>query len=186
MITTILIAISLSFDSFATAASLAIKNKKNSLAVALVVSLVFGIFQSIMPFVGYTIGISLKSVISHIDHWVAFIFLSGVGIKFIVESLQKNNCDNKKITEINWKIILLLGLATSIDALVVGITFAFINLDIITSIIWIGSTTFIITLLGYYLGKKLSCLNSKKIEILGGLILIIIGLKILLTHIFFS
>jgi len=186
MITTILIAVSLSFDSFATSASIAIKNKRNSLVTALVVSSVFGIFQSIMPLIGYAIGISLKSIISQVDHWVAFILLSGVGVKFIVESFEKNGCTDKNIKNINWKITLLLGAATSMDALVVGITFAFISLNIITSVIWIGLVTFFITLLGYYLGKRLSCLNNRKIEILGGLILIIIGLKILLTHIFFS
>src|SRR3989339_525729 len=161
MITIFLIAISLSFDSLATSMSLAIKNKY-TLRFAVIISIVFGLFQGFMSLLGYVIGSGLELVISRIDHWVAFILLSGVGVKFIFESFEKQDC--KKTRYLDWKTICFLGIATSIDALIVGISLAFMQMNILTTIIIIGTITFFMAMLGFILGKKLSCHNSTKIE----------------------
>lgn len=183
MITILLIALSLSLDSFATSVSLGIKDKKHALEIALLIAMVFGVCQSAMTGTGYFFGFAVKNIINQFDHWVAFILLTGVGIKFIAESFEK--AEEAAIKHIDWKMIILLGFATSVDALVVGVTFAFIKIDIILSLAIIGLITFLLSMLGYKLGKKFHHLNSKKIESFGGFILIMIGLKILLTHLFF-
>ena len=183
MITIFFIAMSLSFDSFATAVSIAIKNKKHTIKIGLTLAFVFALFQGVMSYLGYVIGVGLAPVIAHIDHWVAFVLLAGIGIRFIFEAFEKD--DNKNIQHLNWKVIILLGLATSIDALVVGVTFAFMSIQIFSSLIIISFVTFILTFLGYWIGKGLSGVDSKKVEIFGGIILTGIGVKILLEHVLF-
>lgn len=183
MITILLIALSLSLDSFATSVSLGIKNKKHALEIALLIAITFGLCQSLMTGLGYFIGTAVKNFIIQIDHWIAFLLLTGVGLKFIFESFEES--DETIIKNIDWRMILLLGIATSIDAMVVGITFAFININIFLSFIVIGLITFLLSLLGYKIGKKFHHLNSKKLESFGGFILIMIGLKILIVHLFF-
>ena len=144
-------------------------------------AVIFAIFQTIMPALGYMVGYGLRIYISHIDHWIAFALLLGIGIRFI----QEANTPNKTIHTKNWKVLCLLGIATSIDALVVGVTFAFMDVSILLAITIIGIATFIISFLGYEFGRRLCNFNSKKIEIIGGIILITIGVKILITHLFF-
>jgi len=145
------------------------------------VAIIFAFFQTIMPALGYMLGYGLRVYISHIDHWIAFALLLGIGIKFI----QEANAPNKNIHTKNWKVLCLLGIATSIDALVVGTTFSFVDISILLAITIIGITTFIISFLGYEFGGHLCNFNNKKIKILSGIILIVIGTKILLTHLFF-
>lgn len=183
MITILFIALSLSLDSFVTSVSLGIKNKKHALEIAILIALTFGLCQSLMTATGYFIGFAVKNLISQIDHWVAFFLLTGVGLKFIFESFEES--DKTVIKNMDWKMILILGIATSIDAMAVGVTFAFIDINIILSLITIGIITFLLSLLGYKIGKKFHHLNSKKLESFGGFILIMIGLKILISHLFF-
>lgn len=183
MITIFLIALSLSLDCFATSVSLGIKNKKHAWEIALLIALSFGLFQSAMTLIGYLIGFTVKDFIIQIDHWVAFVLLTGVGIKFITESFEKS--EETVIKHIDWKMIIILSIATSIDALVVGITFAFIDIRLILSFVVIGLVTVLMSLLGYKIGKRFHHLNSKKLESFGGFILIAIGLKILISHLFF-
>lgn len=181
MITSLLIAISLSLDSFATAIGLGLKNKGNVISMAFFVSLIFALSQSLLSFFGYIIGSELEVVVSGVDHWIAFVLLSGVGIKFIFEAFNKD--EEHEIKKVNWKTLFLLGIATSIDAFVVGITFIFMKMNILEALIAIGGVTFLLSFFGFLLGKKVSQINSEKIEALGGIILIIIGIKILLSHI---
>jgi putative Mn2+ efflux pump MntP len=182
MITPLLLAISLSFDSFAVAVGTAIKEKHHSIKKAFEISVTFGIFQGLMPVIGNYIGEGLKLILASFDHWIAFFLLSGIGIRFIIEAFKK---DDNIVKKINWKILMILGIATSIDALVAGIAFSFMKINIITTALTIAFVTFIITIFGYNVGKKLNYSNVKKFEILGGVILIGIGIKILVEHILF-
>jgi len=181
MLTIFLIAISLSFDSFAAAISLSCQEKKYCIITALKISGIFAITQTVMPAIGFLVGTELSRFITEIDHWIAFALLLGIGIKFIREAFK----EKKEILSKNWKVIVLLGIATSVDAFVVGVTFAFVTIPILLSLLIIGLTTFVISLLGCQFGGHLRNINQKKIEILGGIILIAIGTKILLTHLFF-
>lgn len=133
-----------------------------------------------MPLLGYLFGHLFKDVILSIDHWIAFLLLSIIGGKMVYEYFQKEDEDNLEIIDV--KKIILLGIATSIDALAVGVTFAFLNINIWSSIAIIGITTFIISFIGSYLGQKIGLLIGKKGELFGGIVLIGIGLKILIEH----
>jgi putative Mn2+ efflux pump MntP len=136
-----------------------------------------------MPLIGWLIGAGLKEIISKFDHWIAFVLLAILGIKMILESLK--SIEEKTIDIHNNKILFLLSLATSIDALVIGMTFALLPINIWLAVIIIGLTTFFLSLISIYIGKKCGERWGKKAEIIGGIILILIGLKILLTHLFF-
>lgn len=182
MITIILTAISLSFDSFATAISASLKKQKDFLKTSFQLAFVFSVFQAGLFFLGYLFGGSLKTIISSFDHWFAFVLLFGVGIKFIFEAFDN---DEEKIKKINLKVLAILGIATSVDALVVGVSFAFVNINLLVSVFVIALITFFISLSGCFYGRKLHLKNSKRIEIVGGLILIVIGFKILFSHLFF-
>lgn len=133
-----------------------------------------------MPLIGWSIGSSLKGFISSFDHWVAFGLLFIIGFRMITESVK--NKDTKKIDLFNNRVLLLLSIATSIDALIVGITFAFLKVDILFSVAIIGLITFLISILGFMLGKKLSFIFAKKGGIIAGIVIILIGTKILLEH----
>lgn len=182
MIIIFLIGLSLSLDSFAVSASVSLRHGKHKIQKYLLLALVFALFQSLMPLLGFCLGQGLKTFISNIDHWIAFVLLTGVGIEFIINSFSEKEEEIKKI---NLKTMLFLGLATSIDALVVGITFAFMNINLWLATLIIGLITFVVSSFGCFCGTRFHHLKSKKIEIFGGFILIMIGLKILLTHLFF-
>lgn len=182
MIIIFLIALSLSFDSFAVSTSISLRHGKHKIQKYLLLALIFALFQGLMPMFGFILGSGLKSFISNFDHWIAFVLLAGVGIEFIVNSFSNKEEEIKKI---NFKIMVLLGLTTSIDALVVGITFAFMNINLFLAFVIITLVTFLISLFGCFCGMKFCYLKSKRLEIFGGIILIAIGLKILLTHLFF-
>jgi len=139
----------------------------------------FSVFHVGMLIPGYYIGIFFKKIIQGVDHWVAFILLSAIGIKIIIDSVKHTNKVNKPASEGR---LLLLSIATSIDALVIGITFAFGAIDIYYSSIVLGLTVLIVSFLGLLLGEKLHKLKLKYIGIVGGGVLIVIGLKTLITH----
>ena len=133
-----------------------------------------------MPVIGYLLGINFQNKIANIDHWIAFILLGIIGINMIKESISKEN--NISTDSIKFKDMIILAIATSIDALAVGITFAFLKVNIIIAIILIGCITFIISVVGVKVGNIFGNKYEKKAEFAGGLILIFLGIKILLEH----
>lgn len=184
IITLILIAIGLSVDSFAVSVTngLTIRNLNARRIFTISFSLAF--FQSLMPLIAWFVGIGIKKHIQEFDHWIAFLLLLLIGGKMIYEGFQKN--DVEKDTEL--KILTLIGqsFATSIDAFAVGISFAFLNLSIITPVLLIGIVTFIVSILGLQLGKYFGKRIGKNAEIFGGIVLIGIGIKILIEHLYFQ
>lgn len=181
-ISILFLAVGLAMDAFSVSITRGLTLKCN-VKYALIIAIFFGGFQALMPVLGWFSGIQLQSVVSTLAPWIAFLLLLGIGLKMIYESLSPDDEDDSKVFSI--KELLILSIATSIDAFAVGITFAILNTPIITPIIVIGLVTFILSFIGVYIGKNIGHLFENKIEILGGLILIGIGLKILLENIFF-
>lgn len=178
--------ISLAMDAFAVSIScgLSCQKTKNTLPTALKVSLAFGIFQGLMTLLGWIVGLSFKDFISAYDHWIAFILLALIGGKMMSEAVEEDGC---QISLGSNRMLFSLAIATSIDALAVGISFSILNITLwtitLTSVI-IGVITFVFCFLGTYIGAKIGC-NPKfkaKVDIAGGLILILLGAKILLEH----
>lgn len=172
----ILISLGLSMDAFAVSVSkgLSMKKKyKNSL----IIGLYFGFFQGLMPLIGYFLGFSFESVVTRIDHFIAFALLTIIGLSMILEK-NEENIDNK----IDFKTMILLSIATSIDALAVGVTFAFLNVNIALSVLTIGIITFSLSYLGVLVGNKFGKSLQNKAQIFGGIVLILTGLKILFEH----
>ena len=180
-----LIGVSLSMDAFAVAICKGLAMRKVNKKQCFVIALFFGGFQALMPFLGWLLGTRFESYITSIDHWIAFVLLAFIGGKMIVEAVRDKD-DNPEITEmdppLNIKEMFVLAVATSIDALAVGITFAFLEIPIVQAIAIIGATTFIISIAGVYIGNFFGNKYKNKAEIVGGVILILIGLKILLEH----
>ncbi|MDI7260755.1 MAG: manganese efflux pump MntP family protein [Thermodesulfobacteriota bacterium] len=181
--TLLLIAFGLAMDAFAVSISNGITIKSQRTNHALRIGLFFGSFQALMPLVGWSAGLNLRDFISGVDHWIAFGLLSLIGCKMIYES-KKTETPRKEVNSLSLWMLLALSIATSIDALAVGISFAFLNISIATPIIVIGSVTFVLSFLGVLIGNRIGHLFAKKIEFLGGLILIGIGIKILIEHSF--
>jgi putative Mn2+ efflux pump MntP len=178
----IIIAIGLSMDAFAVSITLGLSVKKTK--EILIPGIYFGFFQMLMPLIGYFAGINFAHKIQYLDHWVVFILLGIIGGKIIWGSFSK---EEKKPNENSFKFtkMLLLAIATSIDALAVGITFAFFEINILTTIIIIGSITFFISMCGVKIGNIFGAKFKSKAEFIGGAVLIILGLKILIEHLFF-
>jgi len=172
----IIIAISLSMDAFAVSICKGLSIKK-SYKNSLIISLYFGFFQALMPLMGYEFGIFLYGI-DKIDHYIALILLSIIGISMIIESKNNDDLDDK----IDFKTMLILSIATSIDALAVGITFAFLEVNILLSIFSIGIITFIISFVGVLIGNKFGNKHKNKAKLIGGIILIIMGIHIFLEH----
>jgi len=179
-ITLILLAIGLCFDTFAVSVSSGLIRKEILFWQAVRIAIILAAFQAIMPLIGWLGGISIKNWIEPFDHWIALGILTILGIKMIIES-QKNS-DEKDIDPLNIKFIISMALATSIDAFAVGISFAIIEVNMLLAVFIIGSVTFIASMLGILFGKKTGSHFGQKMEIIGGLILIIIGIKIVLEH----
>ncbi len=177
----IFIAIGLAMDAFAVSVCKGLSMKKMSWKKAIIIALYFGIFQALMPVIGYALGIGFEESIKFIDHWIAFCLLAFIGGNMIKEALSKEEDDNQN-DDVNFKTMVVLAVATSIDALAVGVTFAFLNVNLIFAISIIGILTFIISLLGVKIGNVFGDKFEKKAELAGGIILILIGLKILLEH----
>jgi putative Mn2+ efflux pump MntP len=177
----ILIALGLSVDSFAVSVSCGIKSKINKLKDGAKIALVFGVFQGLMPVIGWTVGMSLKQFIEGIDHWIAFGLLLAIGLKMIYESHIKNEFE-EECRVLKKSTLFFLGLATSIDALAVGIGFAFLEIPIVIATLIIGGITIMCSFIGFMIGNKIGHLFEKRMQILGGLILIFIGIKILIEH----
>ncbi len=177
-----LIALGLSMDAFAVSLCRGIHMKKVPLKAAAITALFFGVFQAAMPVLGWLLGSQFERYITGIDHWIAFGLLALIGAKMIFEAMQKENCEVEEKADLNIKILFLLAVATSIDALAVGITFTFLNVAILPAILTIGAVTFILSFAGVYIGNRCGIKLKAKAEITGGAVLILIGIKILLEH----
>lgn len=176
-----ILALGLSMDAFAASICQVLQISKTSLKDTLSIGLCFGIFQGIMPIFGFILASSFASSIKAIDHWVAFILLFIIGFQMIKES-RDASCDISK--GLSLKSLFSLGLATSIDAMAVGVSFAFLNVNIIRSSLIIGLTTFILSSLAFKIGNKLGMKSKQISELIGGIILIVLGFKILIEHLF--
>ena len=177
----ILLSIGLGMDAFAVSVCKGISMKKMNWKKACIIGLYFGGFQAIMPVIGYFFGSSFESIITNIDHWIAFILLAIIGAKMIQEAFQKEEEEYNE--DISVKTMIVLSIATSIDALAVGITFAFLKVNLLLAITLIGTITVILSVIGTKIGNRFGDKYKSKAELAGGIILIIIGLKILLEHI---
>ena len=176
----IVIAIGLAMDAFAVAICKGLSMKKMSWKKGLIVGGYFGFFQALMPLIGYLLGIGFHEKVSQVDHWFAFILLSAIGINMIKEVFSKE--EDFKNDNVNFKEMVVLAIATSIDALAVGITMAFLDVNILTAVLAIGIITFAISVLGVKIGNIFGDKYEKKAEFVGGFILILMGTKILLEH----
>jgi len=174
----LLIAVGLSMDAFAVSICKGLSLKELKPRHAALVGLYFGGFQALMPLIGWAMGYRFEHVIESVDHWIAFSLLAVIGIGMIRESRQTEELNG----DLGFRTMMLLAVATSIDALAVGVTFAFLQVRILPAAGLIGVTTFFLSALGVYIGRAFGLRYKAKAELAGGIILILIGLKILLEH----
>ena len=175
------IAVGLSMDALAVSITSGFLIKNLKIHHAFRIAFFFGLFQALMPVLGWLGGFYLLAFIKHIDHWIAFFLLAFIGIKMIIESRALNKkCSSNNC--LHFPTLIVLSIATSIDAFAVGISFGVFNMPLLIPIIIIGCITFSLCLLGVFVGNKFGSLFESKIELIGGIILIFIGLKILFDH----
>lgn len=181
----IVIALGLSMDAFAVSITSGIAIKKMRLGYAIVIGLFFGSFQAIMPLLGWVGGIKFASYIKTFDHWAACAILVFLGLKMVLES---RNLEQKQLLSnpMEIPILFMMALATSIDALAVGVSLSFLEISILAPVSVIGFITFLLSFSGTYIGNRCGSILENKIEIAGGVMLIGIGFKILVEHLFFS
>lgn len=183
--TIILTGFALAMDAFAVSITKGMTLKKINFYIAAKIAIFFGAFQGIMPFIGWFAGIRFESYITSIDHWIAVILLSFIGLKMIFEAYEENRNPELTVTydnDLSNKELIVLSIATSIDALAVGVTFAFLNIDILPVCLSIGIITFVLCFLGVIIGKNLGSIFKNYAQIIGGVILILIGFNILNEH----
>lgn len=178
-----IIAVALSMDAFAVAICKGLSQQQWNLKHAVIIGLYFGGFQGIMPLLGYLLGYQFQSAIAFVDHWIAFLLLGIIGFNMIRESLnpESESCN----ASVAPKDMLVLAVATSIDALAVGVTFAFLQVAIAAAVSFIGIITFSLSIVGVKAGTVFGCKYKSKAEFTGGAILILMGSKILIEHLFF-
>ena len=175
-----IIAVGLSMDAFAVSICKGLAMQKINLRKAGIVGLWFGGFQALMPFIGYLLGSQFEQYITAIDHWIAFVLLGLIGASMIKEALSKEEeCANDSL---DCKTMFLLAVATSIDALAVGVTFAFLQVEIVPAVSFIGIITFTLSIVGVKVGNIFGTKYKSKAELAGGIILVLMGIKILLEH----
>lgn len=176
----LLIAIGLAMDAFTVSICKGLSMKKMNWKKAIIVGLYFGIFQALMPIIGYFLGSTFEDLVTHIDHWIAFVLLVTIGGNMLKEAFANNseNCNDN----VDFKTMSILAIATSIDALAIGITFAFLQVNIWISAIIIGIVTFAISIIGVKIGNEFGDRYERRAETVGGFILIFMGVKILLEH----
>ncbi len=175
------IAVGLSMDAFAVSICKGLSMEKMNWKNAMITGLYFGGFQAAMPFLGYILGTGFSDMITNIDHWIAFVLLTLIGGNMVRESLQKEE-EKEHDDSFTWKTMIPLSIATSIDALAVGVTFAFLNVDIIPAVVFIGFITFFFGVLGVKIGNVFGSKYKSGAEMAGGIILIFMGIKILVQH----
>ncbi len=174
------LAVGLSMDAFAVSVCKGLAMKQINIKKAAIVGAWFGGFQALMPLIGWLLGSRFKSYITAIDHWIAFVLLLIIGANMIKESFDKS--EEGADASLGFKLMLMLAVATSIDALAVGVTFAFLDVNIWWAIIFIGCVTFTLSAIGVKVGSVFGVKYKSKAELAGGIILILIGTKILLEH----
>ena len=177
-----ILAIGLSMDAFAVSICKGLAVKRIDIKKAAIVGLWFGGFQALMTMIGYFLGTRFSGAIQSIDHWVAFILLSLIGANMIREALSRDEDAGRDSGSLSFKTMLMLAVATSIDALAAGITFAFLDVDIVGAVSIIGCTTCIISMAGVKVGSDFGTKYKSKAELTGGVMHILLGLKILLEH----
>lgn len=183
ILTIVIIGIGLAMDCFAVALARGSQPGINKVRLALVFAIVFGVFQAGMTVLGWAFGSLFLGIIAPYDHWVAFIILAGIGAKMIIEGVKDQEAEVNPSTNFQQvTAILLLAVATSLDALAVGLGFAILNIGIIIPCLIIGLIAGLFTIAGVFLGTRLEKILGSKIEILGGIILVGIGIKILSEH----
>ena len=187
--TLLAISVALSMDAFSVSICKGLATKKFSFKTALLCGLWFGCFQALMPVIGYFLGAQFEHLITSFDHWIAFGLLLIIGVNMIREAMSEDeSTDNEQSTVecscacTGFKTMLMMAIATSIDALAIGVSFAFLSVDIWKSVAVIGVTTFLFSFVGVKIGNIFGSRYSKAAEITGGVILILLGIKILLEH----
>lgn len=178
---TLLLALGLALDAFAVAVSSGLSAKRMRTVDAFRVAAFFGIFQSLMPVIGWATGSFVEHALSAVDHWIAFGLLAAIGLHMIYESVRPEGGQRSDITRL--RVLLLLSVATSLDALIAGFSFAFIEIEVLRTVVAIGSVTFLLSFSGYHIGRGLGHFFKNRVRFLGGVILIAIGVKILIEHI---
>lgn len=184
MLEVLLLAFALSMDAFAVSVGLGVKSINFDKKLAFKAALLFGFFQAFMPLIGYLASVGLGSFIESIDHWVAFLLLGAIGGKMLYESFNENTEDT--IAHVTNRVLLILAIATSIDAMAAGFTLGLLDLNPFVSMVVIGIITFIFSFLGVFLGTRGGTFLEDKAEKAGGVILIGIAFKILIEHLFMS
>lgn len=180
LISVFLIGVGLSMDAFAAAICKGLSIRKNFLEKSFVIALFFGVFQAAMPYIGYLLGSIFAEKLQAVDHWIAFVLLSIIGVNMIRESRDKT-CTIEE-DRLDLKNLFMLAIVTSIDALAVGVSFAFLKIKISLAVFVIGLTTFVISFFGVRIGRAFGIALKDKAQVAGGLILIFLGLKILVEH----
>ncbi len=180
IITIIFIAVGLAMDAFAVSIASGMSSSSQKRKNALIVALFFGTFQMLMPVVGWLAGITMAELIMEVDHWIAFGLLAFIGSKMIYDATKKES--SIEASRLRVHALLTLAVATSIDALMVGLSFAFLQTALVTPIIAIGVVTFSLSFVGFLFGNVIGKIFGNKIKAVGGIILIAIGIKILLEH----
>ncbi len=178
-----LIAVGLSMDAFAVSVCKGLSVQKVTLRHSLCAGVYFGLFQALMPAAGYLLGTQFESLITSIDHWIAFVLLAIIGGNMIREALSHE--EEKLDASVSFRAMLPLAVATSIDALAMGVTFAFLQVDIVPAVLFIGVITFLLSALGVKIGNVFGARYKSGAELFGGAVLILMGLKILLEHLGF-
>ncbi|MDD5082132.1 MAG: manganese efflux pump MntP family protein [Dehalococcoidales bacterium] len=181
-LSTLAIALGLSADCFAVAVSSSISKRDHSLLDRWRVSSSFGLFQAIMTALGWKAGTTVVELIGKYDHWVAFILLALIGGRMLWESRKRGHEEAREVDNTRGFVLLILSLATSMDALAVGLSFAFLRVNILSASLIIGAVAFLVSMTGFVIGRKSGQLIGKRAELIGGIILIAIGLRILLGH----
>jgi len=181
LITVFFIALALSMDAFAVSLCIGTSAENNKNNIALKAGIYFGLFQALMPLIGWIAGYFMKEAIENLDHWIASGLLFIIGLRMIYEAVRKKSCHSEFNIDNTW-VMISLSLATSIDALAAGLSFALLQMPILLAVFIIGVITFGLSFAGVRLGKKLSGILGNKVEIAGGIVLIGIGVKILIEH----
>lgn len=176
----LILAVALAMDSVAVSIAIGSKYRRLPLSRTVLAAGMFGFFQGAMPLAGYAIGVTFAEQVQSFDHWIAFVLLVGLGAKMLYEA-YKNEFD-EEVSDLKTKTLLSLAIATSIDAMAVGVTFAFLQTDIWSASAIIAAVTFVLCIAAVYVGKRLGSLLESKAEMLGGVILIALGCKILAEH----
>ena len=185
LLTLFTLAVGLSMDAFAVSICKGLAMRRITLGKAAVVGLWFGGFQAGMPFLGYLLGVQFRDRITAIDHWIAFVLLGIIGVNMIREAVSEKEDEPGCLQEeasLAVKDMFLLAVATSIDALAVGVTFAFLDVEILPAVSFIGVTTFLLSAVGVKVGNVFGIRYESRAELAGGVILILLGFKILLEH----